>query len=134
MDSYLLLNISEWLQSALIFVVVFANFPQWIKLVKTKSSADFSISTWVLYLVCSLISVFYAIMSQIVHGSSGSLLFSTSSNLIANVVTMFLILKYRRFDQRLISIYKRDHRYSHIESINFGTPYEVDVYDSREIS
>ena len=64
--------------------------PQIIKIIKTKSAADLSIATWVLWVITCVCYTGYAILD----GSVG-LIISCVSELVLCMIILYLSIKYR---------------------------------------
>ena len=77
-----------------VFLCIFSYLPQIIKLLKTKSSKDIAIHTWVLL---TLAFIDYGIILIMNHASI-SLLFLNAFELILCFLTMFLTIYYRKYN------------------------------------
>lgn len=65
--------------------------PQTIKLIRTKSAEDLSISSWVLWVTSSLAYTLYAVLCS----DDGMLIFETSLELTFCLIILLLALIYR---------------------------------------
>jgi MtN3 and saliva related transmembrane protein len=83
-------------QVATIFISLFAYLPQWIKLIKTKSSADISLRSWCLWILAAAFTLFYAIVQFMLNGRGWPLIISSLASLGCIIFTIFLIVRYRR--------------------------------------
>jgi uncharacterized protein with PQ loop repeat len=72
-----------------------AFLPQWVRLFKTKSSEDLSLSAWLLWTLSSLMALFYAAVQLLINGRGWPLVISSSFGLVAVLFTVFMILQYR---------------------------------------
>lgn len=90
-----MINISDLMQSSLPILSLGAYVPQWVKLIKTKSSASIAIYSWVLWVVSSGFASFYAVVRYYHEGHGLPLVWSSVSNLFFVLVTLWLIILYR---------------------------------------
>ena len=65
--------------------------PQIVKILKTKSAADLSITTWILWVITCVCYTGYAILD----GSLG-LIISCVSELVLCIIILYLSIKYRK--------------------------------------
>ena len=82
-------------QIAVPFIALSAYLPQWIKLCRTRASADISLRSWCLWTVSSLFALFYATVQLLLNGRGWPLIVSSVIGLGAILLTVFLILRYR---------------------------------------
>jgi uncharacterized protein with PQ loop repeat len=87
---------ANFLQSCVPLLSLSAYIPQWRRLVKTKSSADISIHSWLIWCFSGSFALFYAFVQYQITGTGAALVFSTSSALLFVFVTVFLVFIYRR--------------------------------------
>lgn len=73
-----------------------AYIPQWQKLIKTKSSEDISLKSWLIWTASTSFAVFYAVVQYWVNGHGAALVFSSVTGLLFILVTVYLVLVYRR--------------------------------------
>jgi len=73
-----------------------AYIPQWQKLVKTKSSEDISLKSWLIWTASTCFAVFYAVVQYLVTGQGWALIFSSVTGLLFILVTVYLVMIYRR--------------------------------------
>jgi uncharacterized protein with PQ loop repeat len=83
-------------QIATTFISLSAYVPQWSKLHRTKSSANISVRSWCLWLVSSSFGVFYATVQLLLNRRGWPLVLSTCAGLAFVMVTLLLVLKFRR--------------------------------------
>jgi uncharacterized protein with PQ loop repeat len=83
------------LQSSIPLLSLSAYFPQWRKIVLTKSSRDISLRAWVVWTLTASFSCFYSIVQYLLNGRGVALIFSTSTSCGFIVITVYLIIKYR---------------------------------------
>jgi uncharacterized protein with PQ loop repeat len=83
-------------QVATIFISLTAYLPQWIKIIKTKSSSDISLRSWCLWIIAAAFTLFYAIVQFMVNGRGWPLIISALASLCCIIFTIFLVVKYRR--------------------------------------
>lgn len=84
------------LQVSVAFLSLVAYIPQWLKLMRKKSSADISLRSWILWTLSSLFAVFYAVVQLYNFGSGWALIISSVLSLAFVVYTVILIVWYRR--------------------------------------
>lgn len=84
------------MQVSVPFLTLVAYLPQWIMLVKTKSSEDFSLSAWVLWTVSAGFGMFYSIVQLQMNGHGWPLVVSATSSLSFVVLTLALVAYYKR--------------------------------------
>lgn len=77
------------------FVALSAYLPQWIKLCRTKSSANISLRSWCLWIVTSLFGLFYATVQLLLNGRGWPLVISATFALGSVLLTVYFILRYR---------------------------------------
>jgi uncharacterized protein with PQ loop repeat len=87
---------ADAMQLSVAVLSLIAYLPQWHKLIKTKSSQDISLSAWLLWALSSLFAVFYAAVQQYKFGAGWALLISALLSLGFVVVTVILIIIYRK--------------------------------------
>lgn len=72
-----------------------AYIPQWQKLILTKSSADISLKSWLIWTASTSFAVFYALVQYWVNGHGLALVFSSVTGLLFILVTVYLVMLYR---------------------------------------
>lgn len=82
-------------QTAVPFIALSAYLPQWIQLVRTRSSRDISLRSWCIWTLSSLFSLFYAVIQLRLNGRGWPLVFSTGVGLASVILTVTLVLRYR---------------------------------------
>ena len=82
-------------QVATTLISLTAYVPQWVKLCRTKSSADISLRSWCLWIVSSGFAVFYAVVQYLLNGRGWPLIVSTLAGLTFVSVTVWLIVRFR---------------------------------------
>ncbi len=82
-------------QLAVSFVALSAYFPQWIKLLRTKSRDDISLRSWCFWVVFSSLAIYYAIVQFLLNGRGWPLIISSLISLGSILFTIFLIVRYR---------------------------------------
>ena len=87
---------ASFMQGSIPLLSLSAYLPQWKKIIATKSSKDISLQSWLLWTVSAAIAVFYAVAQYQTTGRGMALLFSTSVNLVFVIVTVYLLIIYRR--------------------------------------
>ena len=87
---------ASFLQGSIPLLSLSAYLPQWRKIVATKSSKDISLHSWLLWSVSAAFAVFYAVAQYQTTGKGTALVFSSSVNLIFVVVTVYLLVIYRK--------------------------------------
>mgnify|MGYP003526079290 FL=1 len=89
---------ASFMQGSIPLLSLSAYLPQWKKIIATKSSKDISLRSWLLWSVSAAIAVFYAVAQYQATGQGTALVFSSSVNLIFVVVTVYLLVIYRKRD------------------------------------
>ncbi|MBI4763696.1 MAG: hypothetical protein HY787_03715 [Deltaproteobacteria bacterium] len=82
-------------QTAVPFIALSAYLPQWVQLVRTKSSRDISLRSWCIWTLSSFFSLFYAIVQLVLNGRGWPLVFSTAVGLLSVILTVTLVLRFR---------------------------------------
>ena len=91
--------VANFLQGCVPLLALFAYLPQWKKIIANKSSKDISLTSWLVWLLCSIIAIFYAIMQYKVTGKGTALIFSSVLAFIFVSITACLIAIYRKVDR-----------------------------------
>lgn len=89
------LTIANYLQLLVPLISLIAYVPQWSKMVKTRSSKDISLKSWIIWIFSGAISLFYAIELFRYTGKGVPLLITSSASLLFVLVTVYLIAKFR---------------------------------------
>jgi uncharacterized protein with PQ loop repeat len=87
--------VADFMQLSVAGLSLVAYIPQWIKLVRSKSSRDISLKAWVLWTVSSVFAVIYALVQLYRYGIGWALLVSSLLSLGFVLVTVILIVHYR---------------------------------------
>jgi uncharacterized protein with PQ loop repeat len=82
-------------QTVVPFIALSAYLPQWVQLIRTKSSRDISLRSWCIWIFSSLFSLFYAVIQLILNGRGWPLVFSTGVGLASVILTVTLVIRYR---------------------------------------
>jgi uncharacterized protein with PQ loop repeat len=82
-------------QIATTFISLSAYLPQWIKLIRTRSSGDISIRSWLLWFLSAFFALFYAAVQLLINGRGWPLIITTLVSLGSTLLTISLILKFR---------------------------------------
>lgn len=77
------------------FISLSAYLPQWIKLVRTRSSGDISLRSWCLWLLSSFFAIFYAIVQFLLNDRGWPLVISTLASLSCIIITISLIIRFK---------------------------------------
>lgn len=91
-----LIPIANVAESLVPLLVLAAYIPQWRHLWRTRDSRSISLSSWGIWAVAYLISVFYAAVLLASTGKGLPLLFTTSCGLIFVLVTLGLAWRFRK--------------------------------------
>ena len=83
------------MQLSVVVMSFIAYVPQWLKLIRSKSSQDISLSAWLLWALSALFAVFYAVVEMYQYGVGWALIISAVSSLVFIVITVVLIVIYR---------------------------------------
>lgn len=95
MPSEVVVSAANICQMAVPFIAFSAYLPQWIKLIRTKSSRDISLRSWCIWTVSGLCALFYAVVQLFLNGRGWPLVFSTTFGLFSILFTVSLIFRYR---------------------------------------
>lgn len=76
-------------------IALSAYLPQWIKLLRKKSSDDISLRSWCFWVGSSSLAIYYAIVQFLLNGRGWPLIISSLISLGSILFTIFLILRYR---------------------------------------
>ena len=90
-----LVDLANVCQTTSTFISFSAYLPQWLKLIRTKSSADISLRSWVLWLVSGSFALFYAIVQFQLNQRGWPLIISSSLSLTFIACTIGLIARFR---------------------------------------
>jgi uncharacterized protein with PQ loop repeat len=82
-------------QIATTFISLSAYLPQWIKLIRTKSSGDISLRSWCLWIIAASFALFYAIVQFLLNGRGWPLIISALASLCCIIFTIFLVARFR---------------------------------------
>jgi len=97
-------------QLAVMPVCVFGYIPQWLTILRNRSSADISLWAQLLWLLGSTLAFFYAAVHSMVSIGALPLLLSSFSNLACVVVTTMLVLGFRRGAKSQLNESEREKR------------------------
>lgn len=95
MDLQILLASANFMQSSIVLITFSANIPQWITIHKKRSSENISLHSWVLWLVASFFTLFYAAVNQWAYHNSLALLLTASVSFSCNLYSLFLLIKFK---------------------------------------
>lgn len=96
MSQEFLVNVSNYAQMLCGVLALIAFVPQWKTILISKSSSNISLSSWCLWSFCTSITFFYSVVHYRVSGETFALMISTGFNVIFSVITLILIVYYRR--------------------------------------
>ncbi len=82
-------------QMAVPVIALSAYLPQWVQLVRTRSSRDISLRSWCIWTLSSFFGLFYAIVQLLLNGRGWPLVLSTAISLVSVLLTVSLVLRYR---------------------------------------
>lgn len=102
MTNELINAVANLMQVSVAFLSLIAYIPQWVKLVRKKSSNDISLRSWILWTISSVFAVFYAIVQLYNHGSGWALIISSVLSLVFVIYTVVLIIWYRKKSGRSV--------------------------------
>jgi|GEM_PF-400617 len=95
MPSDWVVAVANTCQMAVPVISLSAYLPQWIKLIRTRSSRDISLRSWCIWTVSACFALFYAVVQLWLNGRGWPLVVSTALGLLFVLFTLFLILRYR---------------------------------------
>ena len=85
----------DFILSSLVLVVIICNYisyiPQLVKVIKTKSSEDLSILTWIVALIGVIFNLIYSLILN-----RPELIIASISDVVLVSFTLFLIVKYKK--------------------------------------
>lgn len=87
---------ADLMQISVPFLTLVAYLPQWMRLVKTKSSEDFSLHAWALWAVSTGFGMFYAIVQLQVNGQGWPLVIAATASFLFIVFTVGLVAYYKQ--------------------------------------
>jgi len=99
MESNLLLAIANFLQSCVPLLSLVAYIPQWKKIITTQSSKDISLVSWLIWVIATSFTLFYASIQYYAFGHGLALIFSTALSLLFIAVTIYLMIIYRNIKE-----------------------------------
>lgn len=91
-----LLKTANVLQICVPLLSLTGYVPQWRKLIQTRSAADISLRTWLVWTVSSLFALCYALVQWQINQQTWPLLIASSATLLCVLTTVALVLFYRR--------------------------------------
>jgi uncharacterized protein with PQ loop repeat len=100
MPSEFVVSAANVCQMAVPFIALSAYLPQWIKLIRTRSSRDISLRSWCIWTISALCALFYAVVQLLLNGRGWPLVISTFMGLLSILFTVSLILRYRPKSRR----------------------------------
>jgi len=104
MTSETLIITADICQSVTVLICLLAYIPQWITLIRNKSSKNISLQSWCLWVCSSLLGFFYANVQYMVYGTGFTLVTTTTANLIFIILTIGLIVHYRKLAARVQAV------------------------------
>jgi uncharacterized protein with PQ loop repeat len=87
--------IANLMQSSIPVLSFTAYVPQWLRLMKTKSSASISLQAWFIWGLSAIFGTFYAAVQLDITGRGWPLLISCIATLIMISFTISMIIYYR---------------------------------------
>jgi len=82
-------------QLSIPFISLTGYLPQWIRILRTRSSDAISLRAWGLWTVSAAFAVFYAVVQLLVTGRGWPLIISSTLALGSVLVTVALVMIYR---------------------------------------
>jgi len=99
-----LVPVVDFLQSTTGIIALIAFVPQWMLIIRSKSTAGLSLPCWLMWLVSSSFALCYAFVHLKIGGNTHVLLYTTVISFVATISTVGLILWYH--PKRLSAKYK----------------------------
>jgi len=96
METAVFVSLGDLCQQFTILIAFIAYVPQWRSLLKKRSSYHVSLQAWTLWTVSGALALIYAIVQNIAHGMAGALLLSTTANFLCLIITISLIVLFRK--------------------------------------
>jgi hypothetical protein len=102
-----IVTIANLCQAVVMPICLSAYIPQWITLLRNRSSSDISLKAELLWAGGSLLSVFYALVQVLEFDTGYALLFTSLVNLLCLAATISLICYYRSGSSTLLAPIER---------------------------
>ncbi|MEZ5502715.1 MAG: PQ-loop domain-containing transporter [Halioglobus sp.] len=87
---------ANFLQSCIPLLSLTAYLPQWQKIIRSRSSRDISLRSWLIWSLSSAIAVFYAVVQYHNTGHGSALVFSSTALMVFVFITIYLVAVHRR--------------------------------------
>jgi uncharacterized protein with PQ loop repeat len=95
MSLEVLVPISNVLQSLIVLVMLSAFVPQWITIVRNRSSQNISAASWLMYFASSIFALFYAVVQFAATGTGHALVATTTVSFFCNLYSVYLVYRFR---------------------------------------
>lgn len=82
-------------QSVVPLISLLAYIPQWVKILRARSSASISLRSWCAWTLSSSFALFYAIVQLLLNHRGWALIVSSGVGLLFVISTLILVMKYR---------------------------------------
>lgn len=107
MESSEFISLVNFLQTTTVGIALFGYIPQWLVVWRTGTARGLSLQSWSLWLFSGVITWSYAYIHFRTFGNTSVLLFTSSFVLVANIITVLIILHYNRSEKNASLIYSR---------------------------
>lgn len=95
-----IVQLANLLQTSVPVLSLLAYFPQWSKIIRSRTSTAISARSWLLWGCTGAFTLFYAIVQLLLNDRGWPLVISSVTGLVFVLLTLLLILKYRPRPQR----------------------------------
>ncbi len=82
-------------QALVPLISLLAYVPQWIKLLRTKSSGSISLRSWCAWTLSTAFALFYAVVQLLLNNRGWALVISSALGLSFVLGTLILVVRYR---------------------------------------
>lgn len=90
-----IVHLANFLQTSVPLLSLLAYFPQWSKIIRSRSSTAISARAWLLWGCTRSFTLFYAIVQLLLNGRGWPLVISSVTGLVFVIMTLLLVLKFR---------------------------------------
>lgn len=90
-----IVHLANLLQTSVPLLSLLAYFPQWSKIIRSRTSTAISARSWLLWGCTGSFTLFYAVVQLLLNGRGWPLVISSTTGLIFVILTLLLILKFR---------------------------------------
>ena len=88
--------LANFLQSTIIIISLTAYLPLWLAMVRRRSSEGVAAGAWCMWMASASIALFYAVVQLVLNERGWPLVATSVFNWVMNVVTLYLIYRFRQ--------------------------------------